>query len=548
MRKEHRRKTIALIILTILCVIVNIANSRMTHMPNQGNIMVEISGHVTSFNLRGVLQVFSAIFCIFMVCIDCKRGMILTWFILGVSIAAMTVSSVVTRSLESLPGAVTLVLMMVASIVISSSMKKIERDSVTDLVTNLYNRRGLIKELQKRDLNKKYYMMFLRIRNLKTVNDNLGYEYGDTALRILSERVKKAAGPESLVSKLDGTEFAIAIPSKDDIHAKAKAIMDSVLQVVELEADGNKANFYLSACAGIASYPDDAKSTMQLLKYADMAMYHASDKTDEKIIFFSENLENEIVRRANVENLIKESLINDYFYLVYQPQYCSYNKQLRGFETLIRMKCPDGTTVSPGEFIPIAEKTDLIFEIDDYVLRRALSEFKDLVKTPRGDITISVNVSARDISNPGFPQKLNRIIEETGFPPECLEIEITEYSLYDSLNQTVANINKIKETGIKLALDDFGTGYTSLSQLLNLPFDLLKIDKSLVDTIEVSEVSRDFVTLVIYMGHIMKAEVISEGVETETQLGLLKDQECDFIQGYVWGRPLSYQDAKELCY
>lgn len=541
MRLSRRGRGIFLISGTLLCFVLQML---ILKVPNNGTLL--IAG--ATVNVTGIIQAVMALVCVVLVLLNAKIGIIIARIALSISALLMIMAMVRSKMLTPLPGAVTILLSLVSCEVIAKQFRRMEAESITDYVTKLINRRGLIRELELEQKDSKHFhMMFLHINNLKVINDNLGYEFGDKALVIVAKRIQSVVGKDTIVSKLDGTEFAIAIPEKEDVKEMAEAIMSEVTKKLVLDCDGVPANFYLRACAGVATYPEDTNSILKLLRYADIAMYHASKNSKEKIVYFNKNLESELIRRAQVEEYIQESLKHDYFFLVYQPQYYANSKRLRGFETLIRMKLPDGTNISPGEFIPIAEKTDLIFKIDEYVLRRAMKEFKEDIAKSDEKLLLSVNISAKDISSPDFHNKLSRIIEETGFPAECLEIEITEYSLYDSLETTVANIRSIREMGAKLALDDFGTGYTSLAQLLNLPFDLLKIDKSLVDNIETSEVSRDFVNLVIYMGHIMNSEVISEGVETESQLKLLKDQNCDFIQGYVWSRPLALRDALEMC-
>ena len=541
MRLSRRGRGIFLLTGTLLCFVLQLM---IVKVPNNGTLL--IAG--APVNVTGIIQAFMALVCVVLVLLNAKVGIVIARIALLISALLMILAMVRSKMLTPLPGAVTILLSLVSCEVIAKQFRRMEMESITDYVTKLINRRGLIRELELEQKDSRHFhMMFLHINNLKVINDNLGYEFGDKALIIVSKRIQSVVGKDTIVSKLDGTEFAIAIPESEDVKEMAEAIMVEVTKKLVLDCDGVPANFYLRACAGVATYPEDTNSILKLLRYADIAMYHASKNSKEKIVYFNKNLESELIRRAQVEEYIQESLKHDYFFLVYQPQYYANSKRLRGFETLIRMKLPDGTNISPGEFIPIAEKTDLIFKIDEYVLRRAMKEFKEDIANTEEKLLLSVNISAKDISSPDFHNKLSRIIEETGFPAECLEIEITEYSLYDSLETTVANISSIREMGAKLALDDFGTGYTSLAQLLNLPFDLLKIDKSLVDNIETSEVSRDFVNLVIYMGHIMNSEVISEGVETESQLQLLKDQNCDFIQGYVWSRPLALRDALEMC-
>ena len=262
---------------------------------------------------------------------------------------------------------------------------------------------------------------------------------------------------------------------------------------------------------------------------------------------YNDELENEELNQKDAEILINESLENDWFYLMYQPQFTLGEKKLRGFETLIRCKKPDGSIVSPGLFIPAAEKSNLILKIDDYVLKRAIKESKEMLSNNKDKCTISINVSAKNISSQGFAEKVIKMIEEADFPPECLEIEITEYSFVDSLKVTTRNITMLREFGVQIALDDFGTGYTSIAQVMNLPVNLLKIDKSLIDEIESSQKKRNLVNTIINMGHIMNCEVISEGVESEQQLDILRKYKCDFIQGYVWSKPIEYNAALDMC-
>lgn len=175
-----------------------------------------------------------------------------------------------------------------------------------------------------------------------------------------------------------------------------------------------------------------------------------------------------------------------------------------------------------------------------------MTEFTDIIKNKQTDLIISINVSAKNIASIGFPEKVRELLDKTQFPPKNLEIEITEYCLVSSVETTVENINTLRKMGLHIALDDFGTGYTSLSYLAKMPISLVKIDKSMIDDITISEKSRDFITAVISMGHIMGCKVISEGVEYTDQLEILKEKECDFIQGFVWSKPVSYTEAKQI--
>lgn len=289
------------------------------------------------------------------------------------------------------------------------------------------------------------------------------------------------------------------------------------------------------------------KTASSVLRNAETALAKTRNLAENRICIFNENMENSDIKQREAEFLVKEALKNKYFYLVYQPQFTTDEKKLRGFETLIRCRKPDCSIVSPVDFIPAAEKSNLIMKIDDFVLQTAMTEFKPVLANAENDLTISINISAKTMSSKDFISRIRRIIEGTGFPAENLELEITEYSFAESMETTISNIKALHEMGIKIALDDFGTGYTSIKQLMTLPINILKIDKSLIDDIEGSQNMRDVVDSVIYMGHVMNCEVISEGVEKEAQLDILREHKCDFIQGFIWGKPIDFEDAKKMC-
>ena len=302
---------------------------------------------------------------------------------------------------------------------------------------------------------------------------------------------------------------------------------------------------YLTASIGISQFPKDSKNSSELIRYADIAMYSVKSTGKNGIKLFEKELETEMMRISGIESLAQKYITEESFKFAYQPQYCAKTKKLRGFETLLRIREEDRNIVSTQELISVAEKSDIIFRIDEYVLKKALEEFKPNIQK-YGDIILSVNISAKHISKKGFPLAVERILAETGFPAEQLEIEITEYCLAGSVDTTIQNMNKLRKLGIKIALDDFGTGYASLSYLSRLPVNLLKIDKSFIDRLSDSS-SVDFISAIISMGHILGCEVISEGIESQSQLDIVTEKNCDFIQGFLWGAPLDIKMASELC-
>ena len=499
-------------------------------------------------SVSGIVQAISASACILMVIIDYRTGVKLAIFTFLFSIFGITRGIVASGSMASIPGAANCIIYIFVTILISNQLSASDRFALTDSSTGLPNRYGFERILAGR-LNGigRGYVAYLHVGGFHDLNANLGRKYGNIILRETADRIAKVVGERGDVFKIEGAEFAIILSEECNYEDVLGQVIEAVESPIDVDRNGISVNCFVTADVGVSDFYDRHLSLDEVMMCTDVAMNYAVNHDDVRICTYNDALKAKVARTAEIEKLIKDGLDNDYFYLQYQPQYVLDGKKLRGFESLVRLRMPDGSVVPPGEFIPIAERTDLILEIDRYVRRRAMTEFKEICRAKGENLIISVNVSAKEISTPGFSDEVLEVVDEVGFPAECLEIEITEYSLVQSMETTVINIQELREHNVKIAVDDFGTGYTSLSQLLNLPVSLLKIDKSLIDNIEESEINRDFVKTVIYMGHLMNCEVISEGVEKDSQLRLLNQFDCDFIQGFVWSRPLDRRVALELC-
>lgn len=440
-------------------------------------------------------------------------------------------------------------------LIIARFYRRTYRASFTDSLTGLKNRRNFIYTLQdKFKQEKPFTLAYIEIMNFKSINNTLGIQVGDDILKKAASFLTAQISKNDLLFRMTGVLFMIIFDEKSDVETTLKKIMSLEDKPVNLSYSNTldkslteEQTVRYKFAIGVSKYPDNSKDFDSIIRHADLALTYAQKQPDIKICVYNDELENEEQNLKDVEILINESHENDWFYLMYQPQFTLGEKKLRGFETLIRCKKPDGSIVSPGLFIPAAEKSNLILKIDDYVLKRAIKESKALLDDSKEKCTISINVSAKNISSQGFAEKVIKMIEEADFPPECLEIEITEYSFVKSLKVTTRNIAKLREFGVQIALDDFGTGYTSIAQVMNLPVNLLKIDKSLIDEIESNQKKRNLVNTIINMGHIMNCEVISEGVESEQQLVILRKYKCDFIQGYVWSKPIEYNAALDMC-
>lgn len=509
-------------------------------------VMNVVSNRLGISAYNGVMLACQFGLCIIMVRKSYKVGAIVSTVLMSINIINIAVALIRFHRMGTLPGLCNSLIFLITLIILAKQFSIREKEAITDFLTGLYNRRGLynLLKLSVQD-EKTFHVVYIDLGNFKFINDNYGHAVGDILLRVVADRMGKVVGNGGTITRIGGDEFVIVLDGRSNPEEVANNMLDAISEKVSVVVEGSKVECYLTAYAGIASYPKHATDHENLIKYADIAMYQATKSESDRVCFFDKEMEQYLNRQMELEKLIKEGLEKDYFYLVYQPQYKLEGKVLRGFETLIRMKTPDGQFVSPGEFIPVAEKGELIIQIDNYVLRRAMNEFKEIVEKKQ-DLVVSINVSAKNIGALDFADKIEKILKETGYPAKNLEIEITEYCLVQSVDITIANIKKLRALGVQVALDDFGTGYTSLSYLAKMPINLLKLDKSLIDDIEDKGNRLDFVNAIIYMGHIMNCEVIAEGVESENQLSLLKEQECDFVQGFVWGKPLDYKVAKDL--
>ena len=308
----------------------------------------------------------------------------------------------------------------------------------------------------------------------------------------------------------------------------------------------NNNYFYVSASFGVALYPKDSKDSSEIFRYADVAMYFSKNSGNVNISMYNRSMTDTIENSVALEQKIRIALEENNLYFVLQPQYNTKTKKLRGFETLARMKDEYGNIISPASFIPVAEKTGLINSIDNWVIRNSMLFLKKVIDITNEKLMLSVNISILHLLNKGFLDEIQQMLDETKFPPNNLEIEITESVFISSMSKAIDTLNELKKIGVCIALDDFGTGYSSLSYLSKLPIDILKIDKSFIDELLVSESGRNYVAAIISIGHIMNFSVISEGVENQKQLDILDSLGSDYMQGYLWGKPMLPKDAVKL--
>ena len=482
-----------------------------------------------------------------------KKGYIIAMVMLGLN-AIMTAGVAISgKDRFALAGFIIAVVGMIIVSIMFRFIRMVDQRELelikladTDMLTELPNRRALTNYLEKLcdEGDSKFALVFIDLDNFKLINDTIGHEWGDSLLVGTATRFRRLLRDNEFVARLGGDEFAVIIKG----YASEEALRERVeiyLKTLSEKCQLRGRDYYVTGSLGVACYPKDTKNVAQLLKYADTAMFHAKKTGKVRSCFFDNIMNENMESDVKLESQMRQAFHNDGFFLMYQPQYHTDGKSLRGFETLIRMRDYDGNLISPGVFIPVAEKTNLILEIDRFVLKTAMTECKSMIEN-NPELMISINMSAIHIQDDSFVEDVKKAIEATGFPAKNLELEITETSLIERMDDVVEKIRTIRQMGICVALDDFGTGFASLSYLMNLPVNMLKIDKSFVDNILIDDNGASFVVAIISMGHQLGFEVIAEGVEEEQQAEVLRDRGCDFIQGFVWGRPMPLEDIKNI--
>lgn len=544
----------AFILLVLLYAIASFLTTRTSVM--QGSIA--IGGQMISYNsFTGVFSMLGYICIICLVMLFRRVGYIVSMAAIILQSPLMIFNIFVRGNLHSLPGLFSSVLIIGAISIIHFNYKKvlnyqqsIREQAVTDRITGLPNRfacNELLTDLQKR--NEPFVLVSVDLNDFKSINDTMGHDTGDQVLSEVARRWKDLANSLStetvdFVARNSGDEFMLVISEFESKDAIEKTI-DAYRAALEKKITIDDCDYYLTACFGYSLFPEDSDVIENIYLFSDAAL-HEVKKTGSgsRVMRFTPDVLN-TERSLEIERKIRSALSSDKIFFHLQPQY-DINHNLRGFEALARMKDDDGSMISPADFIPIAEKTGLVDRIDMRVFELAVEFLAKVSKETENDVMMSVNVSVRHLMKNNFINDIKQVLKYHEISPERIEIEITESIMIDSAEKALQRINEIKAMGMKVAIDDFGTGYSSLSYLNNFPSDLLKIDKAFIDQMSLSESSKQYVAMIISIGHILHLKVISEGVESADQVDILKNIGCDYIQGFVWGKPMPPEEAGKL--
>ncbi len=387
-------------------------------------------------------------------------------------------------------------------------------------------------------------VLLLDLDHFQNVNDTLGHEQGDLLLVAVADRIRATLPATSFMARFSGDEFVILL--EEASVGRAKQVGAELLQVMAREFDIGNDHLAISASIGIVVYPADGESASGLMRYADLALHRAKSAGRNCLMVFSHDLAEQIERRVLLEARLKHALERNELALHYQPKREILSGRLTGWEALLRWQSPELGTISPAEFIPIAEQSGLILPIGDWVLREACRQLRAWQALEPDAGTMAVNLSTRQFRQKDLAAQIAAALHDTGLAPGELELELTESAIMDNLASAAGVLGELEALGIRIAIDDFGTGYSSLSYLKTFPIHCLKIDRSFINDIPGDENDTAIVRTIIALAKSLGLTVVAEGVETEAQLGYLRANHCDEAQGYLFSRPLPPEECVSL--
>ncbi|MCR4753951.1 MAG: EAL domain-containing protein [Lachnospiraceae bacterium] len=552
-----RRKDAPTGVFVVLLILYFAAAFVVSSTAGSQNVVYFGDSQVAVYTFAGIFSSAANLLIILMVILCGKTGFIASIVILLIQTPMLLAGIIVRGNFTSLPGVFGNAMTIVVIFTIYYYNRKVERyqarlseQATTDLLTGLPNgfaMTELINNLIKKGTP--FAVINIDINGFKTINDTFGFDMGNKVLIEVASRWKKIAeeglsGTLDFITRINGDEFSLVVrefKSTDDIEKSIAKYEEAISG--KLNVDGY--DFNVVASFGYALWPEDATERDVLITYAVAAMKEIKRLRENRhVLHFTSDLIKD-QDQLMIDNKVRDALEKDAVFFNLQPQYDMSHK-LRGFEALARMRDTDGNIISPGEFIPAAERMGLIDNVDLAVYKKSTTFFGEIIKKSGADITLSLNVSVKHLMKSDFLDEIRTIIAESQIPPSQLEIEITESIMIESAQEALECLNELKKMGIRIAIDDFGTGYSSLSYLNSLPADILKIDKSFIDVMNSSESSPEYVEAIISLAHVLKYEVIAEGVEEQEQLDTLNRIGCDYIQGFIWGRPLPKEEAEAL--
>lgn len=419
-------------------------------------------------------------------------------------------------------------------------------DSLTGLPNRLLLKERIAIEISHcKQAGNKLAVMFLDLDRFKLINDTLGHDIGDKLLKETAKKLQMCVAKDATIARIGGDEFVILLPGL--VHeGNVGQIASKILEIIRQPVIIDDHELYLTISVGITIYPDDGEDDETLITNADVAMYRAKEQGKNNFQLYTPALNAKALERLSLENYLRRALEYNEFVVYYQPKVNAATEEIIGMEALIRWKHPNWGLVPPMKFIPIAEETGLIVPIGEWVLSTACAHNKALQNAGLPPLTVAVNLSSRQFELQDLTKIVSKVLQETGLEAEYLELEITESIAMQNVEHTLKTISQLRAMGVKFSIDDFGTGYSSLSQLNNFAVNKLKIDKSFVEKVDGSKDNSVIASTVLALGKSLELDIVAEGVENEDQVRFFKQNNCDEMQGYFFGRPMANEDFQKF--
>jgi diguanylate cyclase (GGDEF)-like protein/PAS domain S-box-containing protein len=419
-----------------------------------------------------------------------------------------------------------------------------------DALTGLPNRRLMQDRLnqaimQARRKQRHVGVLFLDLDRFKLLNDTLGHDTGDYILKDVARRLTSCVREVDTVSREGGDEFVVVLPDLERPE-NARIVADKILREFSRPVEIGGQDIHITTSIGIAHYPNDATDVNHLLKHADSAMYQAKDSGRNTVRFYTSDLNYLLSRRLEVEGRLRKGIEQEEFFLRYQPQVDVATGRIVGMESLLRWNDPVKGEIFPKDFISVAEELGLIVQLGEWAFRTACRQLKAWETEGVQDVTVAVNLSARQFMSRKLVPSLLAIVREAGADPRHVEVEITETMVMRNLEQSIEILGQLRSVGMGVSIDDFGVGYSSLGQLRRLPATALKIDRSFVANVPDDASSSSIAEAIIAMARSLGLRVVAEGVETRAQLDFLRAHHCEAFQGYLFSKPLTALEASAM--
>ena len=388
-------------------------------------------------------------------------------------------------------------------------------------------------------------ILFIDLDNFKYVNDSMGHSIGDKLLKIIGNKLIESTRKSDTVSRWGGDEFTILLPNikrLSGLYKLCDRILNTHLNNIIIEGQ----ELHITASIGIALFPQDGTTPDVLIKNADAAMYKSKDLGKNQFHLYKPDMNEEVMERLNVETNLFRAIKNEEFQIVYQPQLSLKSNKIVGFEALVRWNQPDMGVLAPYKFIPIAEETNLIIPLGEWIIKKVCEQAKKW-HDMGFNLNAGINISAKQFNQDKIVEVIKNTISNTGINPNLIELELTESIIMKNVKRTLKICTKLKKMGVNISVDDFGTGYSSLSYLKHFPIDKLKIDQSFISNLgDHDGDDAKIANLVIDLGHKLGLDVVAEGVETQNQIDFLRKYACDEIQGFILSKPLEINEFEKL--